>query len=97
MCTAFNGASNIVQQGALAALDPEGLKEIETLIDYYMENAAMLKKAMLLAATKYAVQKWQRFTTCVQFSEKIIFVTEHLFFCIYLGNAGYRARSPWRG
>merc|ERR1712182_159241 len=30
MCTAFNGASNIVQQGALAALDPEGLKEIET-------------------------------------------------------------------
>jgi LL-diaminopimelate aminotransferase len=47
MCTAFNGASNIVQQGALAALDPEGLKEIESLIDYYMENAAMLKKAML--------------------------------------------------
>ena len=24
MCTAFNGASNIVQAGALAALDPEG-------------------------------------------------------------------------
>jgi LL-diaminopimelate aminotransferase len=47
MCTAFNGASNIVQQGALAALDPEGLKEIDTLIDYYMENAAMLKQAML--------------------------------------------------
>jgi len=47
MCTAFNGASNIVQQGALAALDPEGLKEISSLIDYYMENAAMLKQAML--------------------------------------------------
>jgi len=47
MCTAFNGASNIVQQGALAALDPEGLAEIGALIDYYMENAAMLKKAML--------------------------------------------------
>jgi LL-diaminopimelate aminotransferase len=46
MCTAFNGASNIVQEGALAALDPEGLKEINVLIDYYMENAAMLKKAM---------------------------------------------------
>ena len=45
--TAFNGASNIVQQGALAALDPEGLKEISSLIDYYMENAAMLKQAML--------------------------------------------------
>jgi LL-diaminopimelate aminotransferase len=46
MCTAFNGASNIVQQGALAALDPAGLIEIQKLIDYYMENAAMLKKAM---------------------------------------------------
>ena len=47
MCTAFNGASNIVQQGALAALDPEGLSEIEKLIDYYMENAKMLREAML--------------------------------------------------
>ena len=47
MCTAFNGASNIVQSGALAALDPEGLKEVAALIDYYMENAAMLKQAML--------------------------------------------------
>ena len=28
MCTAFNGASNIVQAGALAALDEEGLAEI---------------------------------------------------------------------
>ena len=46
MCTAFNGASNIVQAGALAALDEEGLAEIKVLIDYYMENAAMLKEAM---------------------------------------------------
>ena len=30
-----------------AALDPEGLKEVSVLIDYYMENAAMLKQAML--------------------------------------------------
>jgi len=47
MCTAFNGASNIVQQGALSALDTEGLAEISTLIDYYMENAAMLKQTMV--------------------------------------------------
>merc|ERR1719502_2467890 len=46
MCTAFNGASNIVQSGALAALDPEGLAEIKVLIDYYMENAKMLKSTM---------------------------------------------------
>ena len=47
MCTAFNGASNIVQSGALAALDPEGLAEIKVLIDYYMENAKMLRDTML--------------------------------------------------
>jgi len=47
MCTAFNGASNIVQTGALAALEPEGLAEIGKLIEYYMENARILREAML--------------------------------------------------
>merc|ERR1740138_989746 len=47
MFTAFNGASNIVQAGALAALEPEGLAEIEKLIDYYMGNAKMLRQTML--------------------------------------------------
>ena len=46
MSTCFNGASNIVQQGALAALDKEGLAEIKVLINYYMENAALLRKTM---------------------------------------------------
>jgi len=46
MTTAFNGASNIVQGGGLACLDPEGQAEIDTLIDYYLENATMLKEAM---------------------------------------------------
>lgn len=31
----------------MACLDPEGLAEINKLIDYYMENAAILRKAML--------------------------------------------------
>jgi len=46
MSTAFNGASNIVQGGGLACLDDEGLEEINTLIDYYLENANLLKEAM---------------------------------------------------
>lgn len=46
MSTAFNGASNIVQAGGLACLDDEGMKEIDTLIDYYLENAAILRKTM---------------------------------------------------
>jgi len=43
MTTAFNGASCIVQAGGLACLDEEGQKEIDTLIDYYLENAAILR------------------------------------------------------
>jgi LL-diaminopimelate aminotransferase len=46
MGTAFNGASNIVQNGGMACLDPEGLAEINTLIDYYLENAKILREAM---------------------------------------------------
>jgi len=46
MTTAFNGASNIVQSGGLACLDDDGMKEIDVLIDYYLENAQMLRKAM---------------------------------------------------
>ncbi len=46
MTTAFNGASNIVQQGGLAILDDAGLMEIDTLIDYYLANAAKLRQTM---------------------------------------------------
>jgi len=44
MTTAFNGASNIVQAGGLACLDEEGQKEINELIDYYLENAKLLRE-----------------------------------------------------
>jgi len=46
MTTAFNGASNIVQAGGMACLDDEGLKEIDGLIDYYLENAKILRETM---------------------------------------------------
>lgn len=46
MSTAFNGASNIVQGGGIACLDDEGLAEIDSLINYYLENAKLLKEAM---------------------------------------------------
>eukprot|EP00882_Tetradesmus_deserticola_P002592 GHRQ01002757.1.p2 GENE.GHRQ01002757.1~~GHRQ01002757.1.p2 ORF type:complete len:255 (+),score=81.46 GHRQ01002757.1:912-1676(+) len=44
MTTCFNGASNIVQAGGLACLQPEGLKEMYGLINFYKENATILKK-----------------------------------------------------
>lgn len=46
MSTCFNGASNIVQAGGMACLDPEGMTEIRGLISYYMENAAILRTTM---------------------------------------------------
>lgn len=46
MTTCFNGASNISQNGGLACLDPEGRKEVQSLIDYYLGNASILRKTM---------------------------------------------------
>lgn len=44
--TFFNGASNIVQRGAVAALSPQGLRESADLVDYYMENAKNIKEGL---------------------------------------------------
>ena len=44
--TFFNGASNIAQAGGLAALDPEGVQAMRQLTDFYLENAALIKKAL---------------------------------------------------
>lgn len=41
--TIFNGASNIAQAGGLAVLEKEGLDEVERLIQFYLENAQLLK------------------------------------------------------
>ena len=46
MTTAFNGASNIVQDGGMACLDDEGLAEINNLIEYYLGNAAMMREKL---------------------------------------------------
>jgi LL-diaminopimelate aminotransferase len=45
-CTFFNGASNIVQEGAIAALTGEGMNENKELIDFYMENANIIKTGL---------------------------------------------------
>jgi LL-diaminopimelate aminotransferase len=44
--TIFNGASNIAQAGALAALDDEGIKEIRSLTDFYLGNARLIREAL---------------------------------------------------
>ena len=53
-CTFFNGASNIVQQGAISALSPQGRKECAAMAAYYMENARIIKEGLLaLGLTVY--------------------------------------------
>ncbi|MFA5247010.1 MAG: aminotransferase class I/II-fold pyridoxal phosphate-dependent enzyme, partial [Candidatus Micrarchaeia archaeon] len=45
-CTFFNGASNIAQEGGLAALSEQGQKECKETIRYYMENARIIRDGL---------------------------------------------------
>ncbi|CAN6678658.1 unnamed protein product [Malus baccata var. baccata] len=44
--TCFNGASNVAQAGGLACLSSQGFKAVNSLVDYYMENANILGEAL---------------------------------------------------
>ncbi len=44
--TIFNGASNIAQAGGLASLDSAGIAETRETIDYYLENARIIREAL---------------------------------------------------
>ena len=44
--TFFNGASNIVQLGALAVFSAEGERECQGMIAYYMENARIIREGL---------------------------------------------------
>ena len=50
--TKFNGVSYIVQRGAEAVYSLEGKKEVRGLIDFYMENAAIMKNKLQTAGYK---------------------------------------------
>ena len=45
-CTKFNGVSYIVQRGAEATFSERGKKEIKENINYYMENAKIIKQGL---------------------------------------------------
>ena len=45
-CTFFNGASNIAQAGGVAALDEIGRSECKGLVDYYLENARIIREGL---------------------------------------------------
>lgn len=50
--TKFNGASYIIQRGAEALYSPEGKKEVEENIKYYLGNAGIIREAMSRAGFK---------------------------------------------
>ena len=51
-CTKFNGTSYIVQRAAEATYSPEGKKQVKALLDFYTENARIIREGLLKAGYK---------------------------------------------
>jgi LL-diaminopimelate aminotransferase len=47
--TKFNGVSYIVQRGAEAVYSEDGQSQVKTLVRFYMENAAIIRKQLTAA------------------------------------------------
>ena len=47
--TMFNGASNIVQRGGLAVLSEQGQAECREVVEYYMQNARIIREGLQAA------------------------------------------------
>ena len=45
--TMFNGASNIAQEGGIAAISQEGIEENRKVIEYYMKNASLIRECLI--------------------------------------------------
>ena len=51
-CTKFNGTSYITQRAAEAIYTPEGKSQVKANIDYYMENARMMRQGLEASGMK---------------------------------------------
>ncbi len=45
-CTKFNGTAYIIQKAAEAVYSPEGKAQVKATIDYYMENAKLIREGL---------------------------------------------------
>ncbi len=78
--TFFNGASNIAQEGGLAALTPQGQEESRKIVDYYMRNAdiireGLIKKGLTVYGGINAPYLWMKTTNCLsswEFFDKLL-------------------------
>ena len=74
--TKFNGVSYPVQKAAAAVYSPEGKKEVQEVINYYMENARIMRESLeqngfkvfgginapyIWAKSKYPISSWELF------------------------------------
>ena len=48
-CTKFNGTSYVTQRAAEAIYSPEGKKQVKETIDYYLENARIMREGFIQA------------------------------------------------
>ena len=44
--TKFNGVAYVIQRGAAATYSPEGRRQVAALVDYYMENARIIRQGL---------------------------------------------------
>ena len=51
-CTKFNGTAYVVQRAAAAIYTPEGKQQVRETINYYMENARIMRNALEAAGLK---------------------------------------------
>jgi len=51
--TKFNGVPYIIQRAAAAVYTPEGQKQTKETIDYYMENAKIIKQVWRISGLPY--------------------------------------------
>lgn len=51
-CTKFNGTSYVIQRAAEATYTPEGKKQVRENIEYYKENARMMREGLSKAGLK---------------------------------------------
>jgi len=80
-CTKFNGTSYITQRGAEAVYSPEGKEQVRRAIDYYMENAKIMKEGIQQCGMKayggddapYLWIKAPKGITSWQFFEKLLY------------------------
>lgn len=50
--TYFNGPSNIAESGAFSALSSQGLKEVQAQVQFYLENARLIRETLLSLGLK---------------------------------------------